>query len=78
VYVALASWYGATGTRSITEDEPPRPTGWRRCLTPAIDRLDGYVVAGLERLGLAHNLYRVSPETQLARRAPRSQEAAAR
>jgi uncharacterized protein len=47
VYVALASWYGATGTRSITEDEPPRPTAWRRCLTPAIDRLDGYVVAGL-------------------------------
>jgi len=47
VYVAHASWYGATGTRSITEDEPPRPSAWRRCLTPAIDRLDGYLVAGL-------------------------------
>ena len=47
VYVANTSWYGARGTRSITEDEPPRPSAWRRCLAPAIDRLDGYVVAGL-------------------------------
>jgi nucleoside-diphosphate-sugar epimerase len=47
VYVADTSWYGATGTRSITEDEPPRASAWRRSLTPGIDRLDGYVVAGL-------------------------------
>jgi len=47
VYVANTSWYGATGTRSITEDEPPRPSAWRRCLAPAINRLDGYRVAGL-------------------------------
>jgi nucleoside-diphosphate-sugar epimerase len=47
VYVADKSYYGATGPRPITEDESPRPSDWRRCLTPALDRLDGYVVAGL-------------------------------
>jgi nucleoside-diphosphate-sugar epimerase len=47
VYVADTSWYGATGPRAITEDRPPRPSAWGRCLTPALDRLDGYVVAGL-------------------------------
>jgi len=47
VYVADPSWYGATGPRSITEDRPPRPSASGRCLTPALDRLDGYVVAGL-------------------------------
>ena len=44
---ADTSCYGATGSRSITEDEPLRPSAWGRCLTPALDRLDGYVVAGL-------------------------------
>jgi nucleoside-diphosphate-sugar epimerase len=49
VYVAGTSCYGATGPRPITEDEPPRPSasGLERCWTPALDRLDGYVVAGL-------------------------------
>ena len=47
VYVAHASYYGATGPRPITEDEPPRPSAWARRFTPALDRLDGYVVAGL-------------------------------
>ena len=47
VYVADTSCYGATGPRPITEDEPPRPSAWGRCLAPALDRLDGYVVAGL-------------------------------
>jgi nucleoside-diphosphate-sugar epimerase len=47
VYGADTSCYGATGSRSITEDEPLRPSTWGRCLTPALDRLDGYVVAGL-------------------------------
>ena len=47
VYVADTSCYGAMGPRSITEDEPPRPSAWGRCFTPALDRLDGYVVAGL-------------------------------
>ena len=46
VYVADASCYGAMGPRSITEDEPPRPSARGRCLTPALDRLDGYIVAG--------------------------------
>jgi nucleoside-diphosphate-sugar epimerase len=47
VYVADASWYGARGERSITEDEMPSPSGWGRYLVPALDRLDGYVAAGL-------------------------------
>jgi nucleoside-diphosphate-sugar epimerase len=47
VYVAHTSWYGATGPRPITEDEPPRPSRWGRCSTPVLDRLEGYVVAGL-------------------------------
>jgi len=47
VYVADASWYGARSERSITEDETPRPSGCGRWLAPALERLDGYVVAGL-------------------------------
>jgi len=47
VYAADTSCYGAIGPRPVTEDEPPRPSAWGRCLTPALDRLDGYVVAGL-------------------------------
>jgi nucleoside-diphosphate-sugar epimerase len=47
VYVADTSCYGATGARSITEDEPMKPAALGRCLTPALERLDGYVVAGL-------------------------------
>ena len=47
VYVADASCYGPMGPRSITEDETSRPSAWGRCLAPALDRLDGYVVAGL-------------------------------
>jgi nucleoside-diphosphate-sugar epimerase len=47
VYIADTSCYGATGPRPITEDQPPRPSGWGRHLTPALDRLDGYVMAGL-------------------------------
>jgi nucleoside-diphosphate-sugar epimerase len=46
VYVADTSCYGATGPRPITEDTPPRPSAWGRCLTPALDRLDGYIIAG--------------------------------
>ena len=47
IYVADACCYGATGPRPITEDTPPRPSTCGRCLTPALDRLDGYIVAGL-------------------------------
>ena len=47
VYVADTSCYGATGPRAITEDEPLKPCSWGRRLTPALDRLDGYLVAGL-------------------------------
>ena len=47
VYVADASCYGATGRRPITEDIPLRPSAWGRCLTPALDRVEGYALAGL-------------------------------
>jgi hypothetical protein len=46
VYVGDTRCYGTTGRRAITEDAP-LPPGSDRCLTPAIDRLDGYVVSGL-------------------------------
>jgi len=47
VYVADASCYGATGPRGVTEDEPLRAGAWGRCLVPALDRMDGYLAAGL-------------------------------
>jgi nucleoside-diphosphate-sugar epimerase len=47
VYVADGSCYGAAGSRPTTEDEPPRPTAAGRWLLPALDRLNGYVLAGL-------------------------------
>ena len=47
VYVADTSCYGATGPRPITEDQPPRPSAFGRYLAPALNRLDGYVIAGL-------------------------------
>jgi len=47
IYVADSSCYGVTGPRPITEDAPLRSAGWGRCLTPALDRLDGYLVSGL-------------------------------
>jgi nucleoside-diphosphate-sugar epimerase len=47
VYVGDSRFYGATGTRPVTEDAPPRPSARGRCFAPALDRVDGYVVAGL-------------------------------
>jgi nucleoside-diphosphate-sugar epimerase len=47
VYVADSSCYGPTGARPITEDELPVSATGRRCLMPALDRVDGYVIAGL-------------------------------
>jgi len=47
IYVAAACCYGPTGPRPITEDTPPRPSTCGRCLTPALDRLDGYIASGL-------------------------------
>jgi nucleoside-diphosphate-sugar epimerase len=47
VYVGDHSCYGGTGPRPITEDEPMRPSAWGRCFTPALERLEGYVIAGL-------------------------------
>jgi nucleoside-diphosphate-sugar epimerase len=46
VYAGDASCYGATGLRPITEDTPPQPSAWGRCLMPALERLEGYIVAG--------------------------------
>ena len=47
VYVADARCYGAAGAVPITEDEPPRPSAFARWLVPALDRLVGYVLAGM-------------------------------
>jgi len=47
VYFADASCYGATSERPITEDTPLEPSARGRYLAPALDRLDGYLVAGL-------------------------------
>ncbi|PYR88463.1 MAG: hypothetical protein DMF84_28115 [Acidobacteria bacterium] len=47
VHVADTGCYGATGPHPITEDAPPRSSAWGRCFTPVLDRLDGYVIAGL-------------------------------
>ncbi|HSL20329.1 MAG TPA: NAD(P)-dependent oxidoreductase [Vicinamibacterales bacterium] len=47
VYVADACCYGPTGPRPITEDEPPRPSACGRYLSPALDRVESYVGAGL-------------------------------
>ena len=47
VYVADTSSYGPVGPRPVTEDQPPRPSALGRCLAPALDRLEGYVIAGL-------------------------------
>jgi nucleoside-diphosphate-sugar epimerase len=46
VYVADTSCYGPTSPRPITEDTPPQPSAWGRCLTPALERLAGYIAAG--------------------------------
>ena len=47
VYVADTCCYGAVGRRPITEDESPTPSAWGRCLALALDRVDGYILAGL-------------------------------
>ena len=47
VYVADARCYCPTGSRPVTEDEVPVSPAPRRRFTPALDRLDGYVIAGL-------------------------------
>ena len=46
VYLADTSFYGATGPRPITEDTLPQPSVWGRCLTPALERLAGYIASG--------------------------------
>jgi uncharacterized protein len=58
VYVADTSCYGTMGVRPIMEDDLPLPSASTHCLTPALDRLDGYIVAGLPILtGLAGWVY---------------------
>ena len=47
VYVADATCYTMTAARAVTEDAPLRPSAWGRSLAPALDRIDGYVAAGL-------------------------------
>jgi nucleoside-diphosphate-sugar epimerase len=47
VCIASTCCYGAVGRRAITEDEAPAASAWGRCLAPVLDRLDGYIAAGL-------------------------------
>jgi uncharacterized protein len=47
VYVADACCYGPTGDRAVTEDAPIQGSVAGRCLAPALDRLNGYITAGL-------------------------------
>jgi nucleoside-diphosphate-sugar epimerase len=47
VYVADTRCYGAAGSRPVTEDEPPRPSASGRRFVPALERVGGYVLAGL-------------------------------
>jgi nucleoside-diphosphate-sugar epimerase len=47
IYVTDTRCYGATGSRPITEDEVLSPHSPDGCLTPALDRLEGYAVSGL-------------------------------
>jgi nucleoside-diphosphate-sugar epimerase len=47
IYVADPTCYGPTGTRAITEDELPALPVRAGGVTPALDRLDGYLIAGL-------------------------------
>jgi nucleoside-diphosphate-sugar epimerase len=47
VYVVDAACYGAQGPSPITEDESVRPSRSRRWILPALDRLDGFTIAGI-------------------------------
>lgn len=47
VYVADARFYGGVGPHPVTEDEPPRPSVLGAWVLPTLDRLEGYVLAGL-------------------------------
>jgi len=47
VYVGESRCYGPTGSRPVTEDEVSVSPARGRCLVPALDRLDGYAIAGL-------------------------------
>jgi nucleoside-diphosphate-sugar epimerase len=47
VYVGESRCYGPTGSRPVTEDEVSVSPARGRCLVRALDRLDGYAIAGL-------------------------------
>jgi nucleoside-diphosphate-sugar epimerase len=47
VYVGDTAWYGAAGVHPLTEDELPPASDCGHYLAAALDRLDGYIVAGL-------------------------------
>jgi uncharacterized protein len=47
VYVADGHAYGPTGPRPVTEDEATVSAARGYCSGPALERLDGYVIAGL-------------------------------
>lgn len=47
VYVADPRSYDPTGSRPLTEDEVSVSPARARCLAPVLDRIDGYLIAGL-------------------------------
>lgn len=47
LYVGGTSYYGNQGPHVVTEDTPPRPTGWGPYIAPAIESLPGYLARGL-------------------------------
>ena len=47
LYVGGTSYYGDQGTRVVTEDATPRPTGWGPYIAPAIESLPRHLERGL-------------------------------
>ena len=47
LYVGGTSYYGDQGPRLVTEDTPPRPSGWGPYIAPAIESLSGHLARGL-------------------------------
>jgi len=47
VYVADSSCYGPSGPRAVLDEKPAVSSARQRCLTPSLERLGGYLIAGL-------------------------------
>ncbi|PTL80666.1 NAD(P)-dependent oxidoreductase [Vitiosangium sp. GDMCC 1.1324] len=47
LYVAGTSYYGDQGAQLVTEDAPPKPSGWGPYIAPAIESLPKHLARGL-------------------------------